>query len=88
MKQLKLNLYWGDTVSVGPPPSHSTDFRGTTISLRNIKSTDYVAKVYPEPLYVGGYPPSTTKREVPFEHNDKTVVSKRPQWFLSGVVAS
>lgn len=78
MKQLKINLYWNDTVSVGPPPSRSKDSRDPTVSLRTIKSTDDVPKVYPELMCAGDYPHSTTKLEVPFELSDKTVVTKRP----------
>lgn len=78
MKELELYFYWGNTVLDDPPPSCWKDSRGPIVSLRIIKTTDGVAKVYPVLVCAGDYPPSTTKLEVPLELNDKPVVRKRP----------
>lgn len=61
MKQLTLNLYWDDTVSVGSPPRCSTNCGGPIVSPCIIKSTDDIAKACPELVCGGEYPPRTTQ---------------------------
>lgn len=79
MKQLKLNLYWDDTVYVGPPPSRSKDFGDLKVFFAPLSQlTTSKDNFYSELVRLGDYPPSTIKLQVPFELNVKTAVRKTP----------
>lgn len=77
MKQLQRNFYWDDTVSVGLPPSRSTDSGAPQFHFAPSSQLTTFLSVSRTGVRKG-YPASTTKLEILFELSDKTVERKRP----------